>query len=194
MKVSIQINLFFLIKISIFLISLRVHSINIIHQNDLVLNDSVITWKDNFKLKWQDFKGEVNSNDSNVIAMTCTETIVENDGNSEKVSVVFLKYKSFKTAKVFQPKYIKNALIHEQLHFDIAELFARKLRKKIKDLGSEFTEDELSIALKKIKVESDYFQKTYDSATDFGNNLQKQKIWIFKVKTELRKYSKYAEN
>jgi hypothetical protein len=72
------------------------------------------------------------------------------------------------------------------LHFDISELYSRKLRKKLS--SQKFTRATLSSELPKIISEffkqRDQFQDLYDSETNHGTIEKKQKRWEEKVNKE----------
>ncbi|HET8737622.1 MAG TPA: DUF922 domain-containing protein, partial [Pricia sp.] len=69
-------------------------------------------------------------------------------------------------------------LSHEQLHFDIAELHARKFRKKLgetrfTDNVKEEVREIYANVLKQLYV----FQNKYDRETNFSRDLQQQLVW-----------------
>lgn len=73
---------------------------------------------------------------------------------------------------------------HEQLHFEIVELFARKFRKviletKFKRNGKKFQNEFLQI-YNRIDKEKDAYQSLYDQETNFSRNELKQKEWLEK--------------
>ena len=86
-----------------------------------------------------------------------------------------------------------NLLAHEQLHFDISELYARKFRQKLSKMS--FTENikvEISNLYTKITKEKIEVQKAYDNETDHSVNIIKQKQWEQKIKSELQKIINFA--
>ena len=79
-------------------------------------------------------------------------------------------------------------LSHEQLHFDIAELHARKLRKKLAE--TQFTEnirEEIREIYDDMLKRLYIFQNRYDRETNFSRNLQKQLFWNQEIARELRR-------
>lgn len=93
-----------------------------------------IIWNQDKKLEWKDFTGVLDPNlFGNALTSYKIEIIPENvlvdaeDNiqNYENLTVVakFYKDKSWATSRT------DGLLAHEQLHFDIAELYARKIRK-----------------------------------------------------------------
>ena len=93
---------------------------------------------------------------------------------------------------------VKNDYIlsHEQAHFDIAEIFARKLNKKMSEY--KFDKDNYKTDLKKvyqdITREKEAFQDQYDNETDHSRKKEEQLSWLTKIKNmleELKDYSGY---
>ena len=87
-------------------------------------------------------------------------------------------------------------LIHEQGHFDIAELFARKLRKAFaeykfnyKTVGKDI--DNLFLLNKQERAKMDAL---YDKETKHSQDKQQQILWNKRIKTELNKLKKYASS
>jgi predicted secreted Zn-dependent protease len=110
---------------------------------------------------------------------------MEGDGELEiryKVSTFFYPNKSW-----FQPA-LENEVIlsHEQLHFDISELYARKMRKLM--ATTKFTRNvkaEVKAIYKKINEELAEFQDLYDTETNFSRNVEEQLRWNRKIKEAL---------
>lgn len=114
-----------------------------------------IEWSPNQKLEWNNFKAPKNykSPTDNSAAYTycgisynVTKSSLPQGKVSIKVKSVFYEDKSWKKTENPGDYLLK----HEQLHFDIAELFARKIRKMVEE---------------KIKNSADfdrYFRKEYD--------------------------------
>ena len=83
---------------------------------------------------------------------------------------------------------ICNAVVlsHEQLHFDIAELFARKFRRQLD--STRFTRNikaEVRAIYRKINEELAAFQDRYDTETDFSRNVGQQKAWNANIRAAL---------
>lgn len=101
--------------------------------------DSIIVWSVASELMWADFKGSSDdvlfgaASTSYKIDIIPDNVMVDEDDNIQgyekmNVSARFYKNQSWTTTT-------KNSiLIHERLHFDIAELFARKIRKRFEEL------------------------------------------------------------
>ncbi len=78
-------------------------------------------------------------------------------------------------------------LKHEQGHFDITEIFARKLHASIGNLkpSKKTIEKNVSQLAEKIIQQKNDFQKKYDAETNFGMNKEAQKIWEKIIEKEL---------
>ena len=100
-----------------------------------VLLGQKIFWEEGNKLNWNNFKSKINrKGGDNVVAYTNCGWIYSYEKSSNpkspikiEVQTVFNEDKSWKDTKRIND-YV---LLHEQKHFDAAEIFARKLRKEI---------------------------------------------------------------
>lgn len=105
------------------------------------------------------------------------------------VEAIFLKSKSY-MAK--ESVYI---LKHEQIHFDITELYARKLRQQI--ARTDFTKvrnvvSEMERIYKKIANEWQREENKYDSETQHGINGARQNIWNENIAAQLKELEAFA--
>ena len=78
-------------------------------------------------------------------------------------------------------------LKHEQLHFDIAELFCRKINLKFRELQSNNIKnfDTYQNAYSSLWNECRKYQKEYDFETYHGFFKDTNNEWILKIKSEL---------
>lgn len=153
-------------------------------------NDTII-WKQDSLLKAEDFKGKVKNNGPlGLSAVGIFLYPVESGGELKfRVEALFVKSKSY---IVKTSDYV---LKHEQIHFDICELFARKMRQRIAE--KDFTK------VKKVKEELDKIyiktfkeylkeQDKYDGDTEHGLNSIKQKLWDADIAARLKELEAYA--
>ena len=180
------------------LIFLIFYSIITFGQQKNIANDSIIKWDSNSKLTWADFLGIEDENvfgyamTSYKIEVIPSEVMVdENDKiqNYETLNVVanFYKYHSWSIKSDIE------LLNHEQLHFDIAEIFARKMRKCFQELQIS-KESKFSLYIECYNLlwkESREYQKLYDSETRHGLEKEINKQWSIKIKEELNIYNDY---
>lgn len=156
--------------------------------------NNLILWQPNITLTWDNFKGVPDSL-SEYKAMTYTQ--IRYNSKLFDDSVVFqVTCKFIENLSWSKDKTSKNLLKHEMLHFDIAELVTRKIRKEFL-LHKSIDIFETAEILKKIhynftETVSDSINAKYDSDTNHGKIEEKQKEWELKIAKELVQLNKYA--
>jgi hypothetical protein len=154
---------------------------------------SFIDWNTNHKLVWDDFKAAPDMNSRN--AALTTSAIQFNftyDGHNLNYTITcqFDKNKSWGKVKT---DYI---LSHEQGHFDITEIFARKLNKSLKEytVGNiKSLSKDLNKIYQNTMHELNHYQDVYDSETNFSINKEQQAEWLEKISKELKSLHEYAD-
>lgn len=170
------------------------------------VKDNFILWQENKKLKIQDFKAE--NNDT---------TKVNQQQFLGAISAIRIEYSSFQRNKNSVPDFsiktyfdpneswmlLKNyyVLQHEQIHFDLTELYARKMRKSVESLRQKNVTN-ISIYRKKIqhwnvmkeKASNQFDADNQDYYIKIGQKIlfqknPKQEAWKKKVDRELFQYS-----
>ena len=109
-----------------------------------------IIWNQNYQLEWTDFKGKVDQkSDYGAITSSGISTSYEfkKDSILFKVIAVFYKQDSW-TKESLQSEL---GLKHEQVHFDITEIAARRLRKRLRE--EVFHREDVVEKFKSIKKE-----------------------------------------
>ncbi len=145
------------------------------------MNEDKIYWSEDRPLTFNDFKGEP----------TMRQVAALSYCGIKFNSCYSAKYPTYEVFAYFEPKNSwawKNyrypyVIKHEQLHFDIAEIYARKLRKY-------FAENKVPIWQAKRVYQSIYhdyegFQELYDERTKHGTDNAKQKEWAESITNEL---------
>ncbi|MEC3907426.1 DUF922 domain-containing protein [Tamlana sp. 2201CG12-4] len=157
----------------------------------------VLAWNESYKLSWTDFKAKPDDSQSAVAVTASGITFGFSIKQNSKNRVVGF------TSNVFAHFYPEQSwykpgqadthvLGHEQLHFDITELFVRKFRYRISKLkASNSVSDELKKIHKSILKELSEFQDQYDNETNYSRNFETQVKWEVYVLQELQKLSKY---
>ena len=154
--------------------------------------DSIIIWNKNYKLSWNDFSGKnyINKYNSSAISslkLYYIQSYYKNKIHSYNVITLFYRYKSFSSSNSL------NLLKHEQIHFDIHEIFARKIRKHFQLLknqnSSEYTYNRIftkyidSLAI---------YQEKYDLDTDYSIIEKRQNFWNKIVAKKLQELDDYS--
>jgi len=177
-------------KLSYILTLLIVSSIcligSIIFQSQNVLQAKYyddILWENNRPLSWSDFQGEPDYDNDFVKALTASSIryvySCQDDGYiGFNIDAVFKKSQSW----VKEEAHTNYHLGHEQLHFDITELHARKLRNLLTE--KNYKCDELSQFQNTITESLDKWrmeQRVYDHETFFSVKESEQSQWHFHV-------------
>lgn len=89
----------------------------------------------------------------------------------------------------YQPALCDSLILsHEQLHFDISELYARKLKKRL--LAQTYIYGNVKSNVKSIYQHNnkllDDFQNKYDEETNFSRNREKQEAWRLHIEKALQ--------
>ncbi|PWV56998.1 DUF922 domain-containing protein [Chitinophaga sp. S165] len=156
----------------------------------------ILEWSPDRKLTWEDFKGKPDRHlESNVAARSsCRFGIRVDTSNASNVTVVvtneFIRHQSSVRAERKTPA----LLAHEQLHFDLCEVYARTLRKQLANT-------QLSLHNAN-KVATDIFlevykaykerQWAYDEETHHGLEPALQQRWAQNIEKELAALSAYT--
>jgi len=158
-----------------------------------------IEWEKDKKLVWSNFKSKVNNQrGKNVVAYTHCGWVYSVVKSSDPkapakvdIQTVFNEDKSWKDDKRIND-YVLN---HEQKHFDIAEIYARKIRQEVS--GKIKTTADFNRHFQGIynKILKDYrnFQALYDGVTEHGMNKEKQAEYDTIISNELEKLNNYQK-
>ncbi len=157
-----------------------------------------MAWSPDYKLQWSDFQGTPNNN-SDAAATTASGItfgyrLSETDGNitdfTADVTAHFYPDKSW-----YKPEEVSNHILeHEQLHFDITELHARKLRQQISELSiSNSVGSKLDALHLQILQDLSTMQNNYDNASDFSRNKEQQKLWKDSITEQLNALNSFIK-
>ncbi len=142
-------------------------------------NASLIAWQTDYIISAKDFKGKIDKN-SKFNANTSTTIkfkMSEEDTIKASVTAYFDKQKSW-----LKPQTPEKVIEHERLHFDITELYAREIRKRIVEIKATTFDKSTQkiqityaykILVKKLAEE----QMLYDKETNHSINEKKQQEW-----------------
>ena len=152
----------------------------------------VIVWQEGKLLTWNDFKGKPAKRFSAASTHYDTFKNLTDKGKTAEVEILAVFYinKSWKKLSWIND----DVLAHEQKHFDIVELFARKLRKQVMDIKYSSYKDLKTISdslYDKMDKDMDIYQDKYDDETDASMNGDKQREWNKKIMNELEALSAY---
>ncbi len=152
---------------------------------------SLLQWSKNAKLTWNDFQGvppkTVGKESARSFIEIRTRGVWKHHLPRFRVLVWFKKSDSW-------ARDTSRALLdHEQLHFDIGELYGRKIKKAF----SKFSRQGDTVMKDYSRVVTTYYgacendNTLYDSETAHGINPRQQQEWEVKVAKELNRLRKY---
>jgi hypothetical protein len=157
-------------------------------------DEDVISWNEKRPLTWDDFKGA--PEERFAVASTSYEILrsvakTSSSSASVKIQAIFFCKSSWKKGKWIS----EEVLMHEQKHFDIVEIYARKFRRLVQSKkytsGRELRRD-IDSLYTVIDKELDVYQDRYDDETESSMNGKKQREWDSKVQKELKSLNDYS--
>ena len=155
----------------------------------------MIFWQEDRTIDWTDFKGIPNPSSpfdaeaNSGVRYTYTFTT---RGNTAQVNFEVNSFFNAEESWIKTQKQTDFLLEHEQLHFDISELHARKLKKAFSEYQfSKSPKKEIEKIFNKINKERAEMQVRYDEESDHSKNKLEQTRWKAFVKAELSTLSRY---
>ena len=153
--------------------------------------NNLIDWKHSRRLTWEDFKAKPDPNTGNA-ALTSSSINIEfaysKTGITYSIKCRFDKTQSWGRIKN------DHILAHEQGHFDIAEIHARKLNKALKEykFNSRTVSKDINEIYEKVMKQHHEEQNDYDDVTDYSRNFKKQQEWLVKIEEDLKGLESFA--
>lgn len=155
---------------------------------------SEIDWSPQAILIWKDFQKK-NAPNEHADAFSSVVFGFEINGDQQNGAII-------KTSAVFDKKasWVRSnaqtdlLLKHEQLHFDICELYRRKFSKLVSEVGRfnfDTVIEELNEIFNHVFDEMEAEQDRYDSETDHSRVKAAQKVWNESIKERLLKSRDY---
>lgn len=144
----------------------------------------MISWESGKQLKWKDFKGRTVSTEH---ADAYSKVIFgfELNGSIDDGAIVKTQAHFDTKGSWVRPTATTKALLkHEQLHFDICEIYRRKFIEEIqgiKKFSFDHVIDSLNEIFDRLFNEMESFQDKYDHETDHSRVVDKQLVWEQKV-------------
>ena len=154
-------------------------------------NEELLDWSTSRKLTWNDYKANPDPN-SDAAASTTSYLAIEynitSSSFSYKIQSRFSKTRSWGQHKT---EYI---LSHEQGHFDIAEIFARKLHEQMSEyrFNKRTYQQDLNKIYQDILDEKEKMQNDYDKETNHSIKKEKQAEWLKKIKKMLEECEDFS--
>lgn len=153
-----------------------------------------ITWSAEEKLTWDDFRGAVDQ-DTRMQAHTASK--LKFSWKCDKGELTYTVHAKFDRTLSWKKELQTDRLLaHEQLHFDITELYARKLKKLLAELKNPcvLPGADVKASAKNLRLEWQTKQDTYDEATNHGQDETAQAEWQQMIADELEMLEAYASD
>ena len=144
--------------------------------------------KQGYLLTWDCYKSQADITlNLEFEAMTYVNFLPIGKIEEVKVVCVFDAKSSWSTTKS------QTQLNHQQVHFDLGELYARKIRRDLKLLlnkGVLSEKTQLKTTENNYELYSEDFNK-YNLEISHGIDMQKQRIWVEKITNQLKQFSEF---
>ena len=146
-------------------------------------------WNEHKRLSWADFEGAVNAaTDESAAATHCGIGFrALNTGPGGKPDIVV--YNTFYTKRswVRPDAKLPSILVHEQGHFDLCEIYTRRLRTRMAnfDFNIPNAMQALMNIYQQVNNEYETRQQAYETETTHGTNTAQQKKWVEAIAGEL---------
>jgi len=154
-------------------------------------------WGEHGKLSWDDFRGAVNAaSDESAAATHCGIGFKTNNGTGTRPTITV--YNTFYATKswVKPDAKLPTILDHEQGHFDLCEIYTRKLRDRMNQFDFNVADIKQGLLNIYAEVNSEYerSQQAYEQETIHGTNISQQKKWQEVISRQLGGAVAYASN
>ena len=158
-----------------------------------IIEEEKIVWREDYRLSWSDFKAPHRQGVSYVAStssgMSFSYSFADNNGEIEIKATIHCNF--YPESSWVNPAEASDYILaHEQAHFDISEIHARILRKKISE--STFSANgkkEITDLYYDAEKERVAMQKLFDKESDHSKNKEKELEWEAFIKKQLEDYN-----
>jgi hypothetical protein len=163
-----------------------------------IASEDAIVWAPRRPLTWSDFKGEP-PNEAGIVAARTAYRIIDGAQCARskfeyRVVTTFRPKDSWVRHSILKtPAESARALRHEQTHFDLSEVHARRLRRYFSELMApcKMSESDFSAAANRMERDEKAAQALYDSETENGRVPAQQSRWDKEVDSQLLALAKF---
>jgi len=151
-----------------------------------------IRWAPDVKLTWKDFNGPPDNN-SSFKALTNSGMFLYQSYNDKQVTMS--TGTQFFSCGSWTKAGSDSLLRHEQLHFDISELYRRKFLKRVLDgsYNKNDHNDRINAIYDEVNKQWKKEDQKYDDETNHGIIQKKQLEWQERIKKELQELEPYSK-
>ncbi len=154
--------------------------------------EDALTWSSGRKLNWSDYKASPNPK-SDAAATTSTSLSIDYHISAEHFSYTIKSW--FSRSRSWGRDKTDYILSHEQGHFDIAEVYARKLHQRMSayQFNKRTYQKELNSIYNEVADEKAAVQQQYDRETRHSIDKEKQAEWLKKISKMLEELKDFAD-
>ncbi|WP_240729799.1 DUF922 domain-containing protein [Flavobacterium sp. ASW18X] len=155
-----------------------------------------VPWQSKQKLSWSDFKGKI-PKDAAAAATTASGITYNYSANiwyhEVKVTITITAF-FYPNQSWYRPELVNERVLqHEQLHFNITELYARKMKLVVERTAfTENVKEEIQKIYKDTLKEMKDLQERYDWETSFSRNAEAQQRWNKRIAEALERLNDKA--
>jgi len=161
------------------------------HTTFRVESEDLIPWENDKRLVWDDFLCEPKVGTDAVASTSTSLGIAYQITEGELKYHITCYFNKEKSWGLMKTDYI---LAHEQGHFDITEVFARRLNEALQNyqFNKRSFKKDIGQIYQDIVSQKEEYQKTYDAETDHSRNRKVQYDWLEKIDTLLAETQPYC--
>jgi predicted secreted Zn-dependent protease len=157
----------------------------------VIQQSNLIPWNATRKLSWDDFKASPDPSSGNAALTSSTINIefgYDDDDLTYNIRCSFDKSRSWVRIRN------NDVLTHEQGHFDIAEVYARRLHKAMKEyrFNAKTVSQDVNGIYENMMNLHRQAQTLYDKETDYSRNKVTQEDWLKKITQQLADLKSFA--
>lgn len=158
-------------------------------------NSALIRRMEKDKVHWADFQGSpdmASQYDAQVYSGIHYSFSYQHQGSNTALKYEVHSFINPALSWSKREKQSAELLAHEQLHYDISELYARKMRKALASYKlSKHAKADIEKLFNRINTERKRMQAKYDAETEHSKNRPAQKSWELFVASELWNLNNY---
>ena len=147
-------------------------------------DEIMVSWSGNRRLTWDDFQC-VPVRNTEAVALTSTSLgISYRVKDNQFVYDITCSFSKEHSWGLLKTPYI---LAHEQGHFDITEIYARKLHHELQmyRFNTKTFKRDINTIYQRIVKEKEAFQEQYDRETDHSRKKARQEEWLVRIEALL---------
>lgn len=154
-------------------------------------NAEYIPWNPEQPLTWDDFQCEPKRGTDAVASTSTSLGIAYQMQGGQLTYHISCNFSKVKSWGLMRTDYI---LAHEQGHFDITEIFARKLNEALQnyEFNRKTFKRDINEIYQSIVRQKEEYQKMYDGETDHSRNRKIQYEWLSRIQQLLDETEAFA--